>query len=106
MEMEWHEKHFEKDVNNDLGYVECHTQVCVNIECPRWLDWWWGGLQFHNEHHAFPRMGREFLREASKETREWLNRNGVVYHKKGFFESLKGVSAKLKDVRRFADLLD
>jgi hypothetical protein len=51
-------------------------------------------------------MGREFLREASKETREWLSRNGVVYNKKTFFESLKGVTGKLKEVRRFADLMD
>lgn len=36
----------------------------LNIDCPTWLDWFHGGLQFQVEHHLWPRLPRHNLRRA------------------------------------------
>ena len=43
-------------------WVEMQLSGTMDIDCPRWLDWFHGGLQFQTEHHLVPRMPRHKLR--------------------------------------------
>jgi len=36
----------------------------LNIDCPKYMDWFHGGLQFQVEHHLWPRLPRHSLRRA------------------------------------------
>ena len=39
----------------------------MDIDCPAWMDWFHGGLQFQTEHHLFPRWPRHKLRQLREE---------------------------------------
>jgi delta8-fatty-acid desaturase len=46
---------------NDQKYVSFpkrQVEVNANYKCSRWMDWLYGGLHFHNEHHSFPCLPR------------------------------------------------
>jgi delta8-fatty-acid desaturase len=49
----------------DLGPVESFPQrqlrTTMDVDCPAWLDWLHGGLQFQAVHHLFPRGRRRVL---------------------------------------------
>ncbi|CAJ0909738.1 5479_t:CDS:2, partial [Entrophospora sp. SA101] len=36
----------------------------MDVDCPWWMDWFHGGLQFQVIHHLFPRMPRHNLRKC------------------------------------------
>jgi len=38
-------------------------KTSLDIDCPDWLDWFHGGLQFQAAHHLFPRVPRHNLRK-------------------------------------------
>ncbi|XP_076812217.1 uncharacterized protein LOC143459123 [Clavelina lepadiformis] len=55
--------------------IDCN----LNITCPWWMDWLHGGLNFHHEHHSFPRLPRDRLREASVHIKQICSKNNVHY---------------------------
>ena len=71
--------------------IDCN----LNITCPWWLDWFHGGLNFHHEHHSFPRLPRNKLREASGFIKEICQRHNVLYDECGFFVALRRVLVNL-----------
>jgi fatty acid desaturase len=48
----------------DYGHRQFAT--CLDIDCPPWLDFIHGGLQFQLAHHLFPRVPRHRLREVTQ----------------------------------------
>ena len=59
--------HFSRDVFNGVPknneWVEMQLAGTMDIECPKYLDFFHGGLQFQVEHHLAPRIPRHKLRE-------------------------------------------
>ena len=51
----------------------------LNVDCPTWMDWFHGGLQFQSEHHLFPKIPRHNLRAASKYIRAFAKDNDLPY---------------------------
>ncbi|CAD5115661.1 unnamed protein product [Dimorphilus gyrociliatus] len=51
----------------------------MNIDSPTWLDWYYGGLNYHIEHHLYPLLGRRHLREASKYVRKVCEKYDIEY---------------------------
>ncbi|KAF3031625.1 hypothetical protein E8E12_002535, partial [Didymella heteroderae] len=66
---------------SDLGPLESFAQhqlrTTMDIECPPWLDWFYGGLQFQAVHHLFPRLPRHSLRRAQGLVRQFCERTGL-----------------------------
>ena len=54
-------KIFDGRPENDK-WVTMQLDGTMDIDCPPWLDWFHGGLQFQTEHHLVPRMPRHKLR--------------------------------------------
>lgn len=83
--------HFPGDVY--MGYpkgndwLEKQINGTLDIACPFWLDWFYGGLQFQLEHHLFPRMPRSQLRKISPFVRELCKKHDLSYKSLGFFEA-------------------
>jgi fatty acid desaturase len=54
--------------------------VSRNIANPPWLDFLFGGLNAHIEHHLFPGIVAPRLRAARGITRELCREHGLAYH--------------------------
>ena len=61
--------HFAEEVYHGQAYNDdtdewfrMQVKTTLNIDCPEWMDWFHGGLQFQTIHHLFPRVPRSRLR--------------------------------------------
>ncbi|PQE14530.1 fatty acid desaturase protein [Rutstroemia sp. NJR-2017a BBW] len=94
---------------SELGPHESFPQkmlrTTMDIDCPQWLDFFHGGLQFQAIHHLFPRMPRHNLRRAQKLVLEFCNDVGIPYALYGFVDGSKDVIGRLEEVGRQAAIL-
>ncbi|KAI4164278.1 MAG: hypothetical protein LQ342_002243 [Letrouitia transgressa] len=93
----------------DLGIHESFPQkmlrTTMDIECPEWLDFLHGGLQFQAIHHLYPRIPRHNLRRTQKLVQEFCREVGIPYALYGFVNGNKEVIGRLADVGRQAAIL-
>ncbi|TGJ80248.1 hypothetical protein E0Z10_g8520 [Xylaria hypoxylon] len=93
----------------DLGPHESFPQkmlrTTMDIECPAWLDFFHGGLQFQAIHHLFPRIPRHNLRRAQKLVQDFCDDVGIPYALYGFVDGNKRVVGTLAEVSRQAAIL-
>jgi fatty acid desaturase len=71
----------------DESFYEFQLRTSLDIDCPTYLDWFHGGLQFQVVHHLFPRIPRSRLRELSYIVEAICKKHGIKYHKYGFLEA-------------------
>nr|OQO31764.1 hypothetical protein B0A51_00666 [Rachicladosporium sp. CCFEE 5018] len=94
---------------SDLGVAESFPQrmlrTTMDVDCPQWLDFFHGGLQFQAVHHLFPRMPRHNLRRAQKYVVEFCQDLGIPYTIYGFQEGNEKVLSRLEDVAKQARML-
>ncbi|RKF58377.1 Delta 8--sphingolipid desaturase [Golovinomyces cichoracearum] len=93
----------------ELGPHESFPQkmlrTTMDVNCPQWLDFFHGGLQFQVIHHLFPRMPRHNLRRTQKLVQEFCQDVGIPYAIYGFVNGNKKVIARLEEVSRQAAIL-
>ncbi|KAI1656131.1 fatty acid/sphingolipid desaturase [Daldinia decipiens] len=94
---------------SDMGPHESFPQkmlrTTMDIECPQWLDFFHGGLQFQVIHHLFPRIPRHNLRRTQKLVQDFCNDVGIPYALYGFVDGNKQVVGTLAEVSRQAAIL-
>jgi delta8-fatty-acid desaturase len=94
---------------SDLGPHESFPQkmlrTTMDVDCPQWLDFFHGGLQFQAIHHLWPRMPRHNLRRAQKLMQEFCNDAGIPYALYGFVDGNQRVLGALAEVSRQAAIL-
>lgn len=74
------------DRYGEVGYYEWQAMSTMDILCPRYMDWFHGGLQFQLEHHLFPRIPRWNLRKLMPLVDEIFKKHGITVVRKSFFE--------------------
>ena len=93
----------------DMGITESFPQkmlrTTMDIDCPQWLDFLHGGLQFQAIHHLYPRIPRHNLRRTQKLVQEFCNEVDIPYALYGFVDGNKAVIGRLADVGRQAAIL-
>jgi delta8-fatty-acid desaturase len=93
----------------DLGVSESFPQkmlrTTMDVDCPEWLDFFHGGLQFQAIHHLYPRIPRHNLRKTQKFVQEFCKEVGIPYALYGFVDGNKEVLGKLGEVGRQAAIL-
>ncbi|KAF7549792.1 hypothetical protein G7046_g8227 [Stylonectria norvegica] len=93
----------------DLGPQESFPQkmlrTTMDIDCPKWLDFIHGGLQFQAIHHLFPRLPRHNFRPVQKLVQEFCTDVGIPYALYGFANSNTQVLGRLSEVSRQAAIL-
>ncbi|OJD13643.1 hypothetical protein AJ78_05924 [Emergomyces pasteurianus Ep9510] len=93
----------------DLGVNESFPQkmlrTTMDVDCPQWLDFFHGGLQFQAIHHLFPRMPRHNLRKAQKLVMQFCREVEVPYAIFTFLDGNKEVIGRLGEVAGQAKLL-
>ncbi|KAF4830766.1 Delta 8-(E)-sphingolipid desaturase [Colletotrichum tropicale] len=87
---------------SDLGESESFPQrqlrTTMDVDCPAWLDFIHGGLQFQAVHHLFPRVPRHNLRKAQVFVREFCADTGIPYSILSFVDGNKKVLGRLEEV--------
>eukprot|EP00898_Chlorokybus_atmophyticus_P000881 jgi/Chlat1/1794/Chrsp135S02136 len=71
----------------DGSWVKMQMATTMDVACPRWMDWFHGGLQNQIEHHLFPRVPRHNLRHLTPRVRELCARYNVPYKSVSFFHA-------------------
>jgi len=93
--------HFAMSTAN-LGIHESFAQkmlrTTMDVDCPAWLDFIHGGLQFQVVHHLYPRIPRHNLRRAQKYVKEFCHDVGIPYVIFGFARGNKEVISRLGEV--------
>ena len=82
------------------SFPQRQVEVNVNYKCSRWIDWHYGGLHFHNEHHAFPCMPRYHLRLIAPDLKKLMKKHGVEYEYDWFTNVLWNMNGHLKKVAK------
>jgi len=81
--------HFSMPTYKDLplksdSFLVHQLKTSLDIDCPEWLDWFHGGLQFQVVHHLFPRLPRHNLRKVRSLMMDFCSKNGLDYELVGF----------------------
>ena len=71
------------------GFFETQIATTLDVDCPKWLDWFHGGLQFQTAHHLFPRMPRHNLRKLQTRLLKFCAQHGKPYYMFTFVEANK-----------------
>lgn len=87
---------------SDLGETESFPQrqlrTTMDVDCPAWLDFYHGGLQFQAVHHLFPRVPRHNLRKTQVFVKEFCKETGIPYTILNFTDANKKVLGRLGQV--------
>ncbi|SCU93637.1 LANO_0E04412g1_1 [Lachancea nothofagi CBS 11611] len=91
---------------SDLGVAEGfpmrQLRTSMDVDCPRWLDFFHGGLHFQVVHHLFPRLPRHNLRSAQPFVIEFCEKVGLKYSIYGFKKGNTVVLNKLEEIAQQA----
>merc|ERR1712046_552835 len=77
-------------------WFKMQVATTMNVDCPWWMDWFHGGLQFQIEHHLFPRLPRHNLRECRKLVKALCKKHDVEYKELPFIDGNIRVYNQLK----------
>lgn len=71
----------------DESVYEFQLRTTLDVNCPAYMDWIHGGLQFQAVHHIFPRLPRHRLREAQGHLIRLCDKHNVTYRRYSFWEA-------------------
>ena len=93
----------------DLGVAESFPQrmlrTTMDVDCPEWLDFFHGGLQFQAVHHLFPRIPRHNLRRTQKLVMRFCEEVKIPYTIYDFTEGNGKVIGHLSDIAKQARIM-
>lgn len=93
----------------DLGVSESfpsrQLRTTMDVDCPQWLDFLHGGLQFQAIHHLFPRLPRHNLRRAQADVIEFCEDVGLPYSIYGFGKGNEIVIGKLAEIGKQCSIM-
>ena len=81
-----------------VSFPERQVEVNINYKNSRWFDWFFGGLNFHYEHHMFPCMPRGQLRLIAFDIKALCKKHDVSYEYVWFHEALWKMALHLDEV--------
>lgn len=88
-------------VSMDFALEECDEhfatkamRTTMDVDCPEWMDWFHGGLQFQVIHHLFPRVPRHNLRKLKPLVEQFAKDTGVLKYETHTFTECSGIIHK------------
>lgn len=87
-----------EDFGDHEAFVKHQLRTTIDVDCPEWLDWFHGGLQFQVIHHLFPRAPRHNLRKVKPFVEQFAKENGLKYQCVTFTKGSNMVLSTLKQV--------
>ncbi|KAI4090575.1 MAG: hypothetical protein LQ344_004622 [Seirophora lacunosa] len=94
---------------SDFGEAESFPQhqlrTTMDVECPAWLDFIHGGLQFQAVHHLFPGVPRHNLRRLQQLVIRFCDETNIKYKRLSFVAGNKDVLGKLGEVANQLEMM-
>ena len=81
-----------------LDYLRHRVLTARNVLPNPLIDFSYGGLNYQIEHHLFPTMPRNRLRDATETVREFCAMRGIPYHETGFWQSQREILGYMHEV--------
>ena len=96
--------------DEDMDFLRLQVLTARNVRAHPITDFWYGGLNYQVEHHLFPSMARNQLREAQVIIYQFCRDLNINYHETSMFHSyveileyLHVVSAPLRQKKLVVD---
>jgi len=86
--------------NSENGFIVTQLNHSTDIDCPTWMDWFHGGLQFQVEHHVWPKLPRHNLRTVKPILQAFCKQHGLQYHQATFYQANYLLLRQLKDTAK------
>jgi fatty acid desaturase len=84
--------------DSQLDFLHRQVLTSRNVVAHPITDFWYGGLNYQIEHHLFPRLPRNKLREAQPIIREFCRDHAIAYHETGVLQSYREILQHLHEV--------
>jgi fatty acid desaturase len=84
--------------DHGLGHLEQQVTTSRNISNPRWLDFYYGGLNSQIEHHLFPRLPYHRYRDMRPVVRAFCRERGLPYQEVTLYGALASVGRHLGEM--------
>jgi fatty acid desaturase len=72
---------------SDMDFLHRQVLTSRNIHAHPWTDFWYGGLNYQIEHHLFPGMPRNRLKQAQPVIQAFCLAHGISYHETSVLRS-------------------
>ena len=82
----------------DPDFLRQQVLTARNVKSHPLTDFWYGGLNFQIEHHLFPNMPRNRLRDAQPIVKRFCRERGIAYRETGLIESYRDIVDALREV--------
>ena len=83
--------------HDQRGGFQQQLDTTRNLAMPRWMSWFFVGLDHQVEHHLFPRIPHQNLARSRVVVEAWCGRVGAPYHREGYVASLGQLTRHLQD---------
>jgi fatty acid desaturase len=93
--------------DSKVDFLRRQVLTSRNVVAHPITDFWYGGLNYQIEHHLFPRLPRNKLREAQPMIRDFCRDHCIAYHETSVLQSYKeilqhlhAIGAPLREARK------
>lgn len=86
------------DRDNQLDFLHRQVLTSRNVIGHPITDFWYGGLNYQIEHHLFPRLPRNKLREAQPIIKDFCRVHAIAYHETSVLRSYREILQHLHEV--------
>jgi fatty acid desaturase len=86
------------DPKNPLGFLEMQVLTARNVKASPFADFWYGGLNYQIEHHLFPTMARNQLKEAQPIIRSFCEQHNISYYETSIVQSYREILGYLHEI--------
>ena len=86
------------DEDSKMDFLRQQVLTSRNVKAHPLTDFWYGGLNYQIEHHLFPSMPRNKLREAQKIVKAFCQERSIPYHETSMVQSYREILQYLHQV--------
>jgi fatty acid desaturase len=86
------------DKDSKMGFLQRQVLTARNIYAGPITDFWYGGLNYQIEHHLFPSMPRNKLKEAQQIVKAFCHEHEIPYHETTMVQCFKEILQYLHEV--------
>ena len=86
------------DRDSQLDFLRRQVLTSRNVIAHPITDFWYGGLNYQIEHHLFPRLPRNKLREAQQIVKAFCRDHSIAYHETSVLQSYREILQHLYEV--------
>jgi fatty acid desaturase len=84
--------------SNKMDFLRRQVLTARNVSSHPFNDFWYGGLNYQIEHHLFPSMPRNNLKEAQKVIKLFCQEHEIMYCETGMLQSYKEILQFLHEI--------